>query len=106
MSFSWHKEHFDRTLQGISKYALGYINQGYDPGGWYDHFKQVHPEPFARYQIIYKELNDLWGKADSESMEKFKSLCKAFESAYKWALNKYIEFSKQEALKGTQTTLL
>lgn len=105
MKFDWHGQHFDKALNGIGEYALSFISQGYDPGGWFDFIQNNHPDPFAKYQVIYKDLNALWGKTDSESMERFKNLCKAFEYAYKWAISKYIEHLKQEALKGTQLSI-
>lgn len=106
MKFNWHGEVFDKVLHRIGRYTLGHISRGYNLDGWYAHFEINHMEPYTRYKSIYNELNDLWGKTDSESMEKFKNLCKAFESAYKWAIDKYIESLKQEELKGSQVGLL
>ncbi len=82
------------------------MENGFNLNGWYDFFETAHPEAFAKYKTIYKELNALFGKTDSESMERFKDVCKAFEQAYQWALDKYVGFLKEKELKGTQTTLI
>lgn len=102
IAFDWHKEVFKNTLTNIAKHARQYIG-GFSLTGWYGWFEETYPEAFNKYQSVSAELNNLWGKADPESMDEFKKLAKQYEEAYKWAIDKYFEHLK---LKDTQEGLL
>lgn len=89
MSSPWHAEVYGRAVKQMSREA-----EGKRTAGWLEWFRKNHPEKHAKMSAAIERIEQLWGKADSASMEEFKKSVKMEVDATRWAVEKFNEEAK------------
>lgn len=108
--FSWHQGIFDRFLKKTAQKAQEIeARTGISPVGWMSFFEENQSELFKKYNAIEVEINQLWDRNDSTSMDRFKELSKQLTETTIWVFEKFIEAQQQkakaQALAGKQEGL-
>jgi hypothetical protein len=110
--YSWHHEVYDKALKDIAQTAGNLCNDLNDLEylGWLEWFAVNHPELYKKYDTALLVIVKLWGNKDPKAMEEFKAAVRVEVDATKWAVEKYLQWQRQqkeaEALKGTQESLV
>jgi hypothetical protein len=110
--YSWHQEVYDKGLKDIAQAAGTFCNdpEYFEYFGWLDWFTTNHPELCKKFFNAQQVILKLWGNKDPKAMEEFKAAVKIEVDATKWAVEKYLQWQRQqkeaEALQGTQGVLV
>ena len=98
MTYSWHKEYYDRALKEMvmtaGKKCL-YSWEG-DCDGWLAWFEANHSELCQKYSEAIVKIHQLWGNMDPKVMEEFKQAVKVEVDATKWAIDKFLEEKEKQ----------
>lgn len=110
--YSWHQEVYSKALKDIAQTAGTLCNDSeyLEYFGWLEWFNVKHPELYKKYYDAQQVILKLWDNKDPKAMEEFKAAVKIEVDATKWAVEKYLQYQRQqkeaEALKGTQEVLV
>ena len=110
--YSWHQEVYSQGLKDIAQTAgkLCDDSEYLEYFGWLDWFITNHPELYKKFFNAQQAILTLWGDKDPKAMEDFKAAVKIEVDATKSAIEKYLQYQRQqkeaEALKGTQGILV
>lgn len=110
--YSWHNEIYDRALKDMAQAAEKLCSDLEDLEylGWLNWFATNHTELYKKYETALQVILKLWGNKDPKAMEEFKAAVKIEVDATKWAVEKYLQWQRQqkeaELLRGRQEVLV
>ena len=90
MKYDWHKEHIRKVIKRITDHARKYTAAGIALEGWLTWFEREHPAVNEKYTQLQQKINAIWGNQDTDSMERFKKLCREFEEVEIWVFDRYV----------------
>ncbi len=90
--FSFHYNYFRRSMRKLAA-AIEEKKQT-ECQGWLAFLTRKQPQLHEKYLTMEGDLNQLWDKEDSQSMEQFKDLCQKWENAIRWSVDAFFTSKK------------
>ncbi|HCZ10891.1 MAG TPA: hypothetical protein DHV16_01250 [Nitrospiraceae bacterium] len=87
MAALFNKEYYHQAIAEMSAHAEGKFLSG-----WMQYAREKHPALYRKYMTALKQINELWDKDDSESIEAFKRAVKNGVDGTKYFADRYQEY--------------